>query len=238
MPNWCYSNITFYGDEREVEDTYQKIKKSTTEEYTKSMKESSVSFGNDWLGNIADIYGYNYNDIPCRGMLEGDLEYNKENNNFNFEISSAWSFNNEMWDRIIHDNYNNLNYVFIAEEPNMGYYENSDLNKLFYKEEYFLSMFVSDELYDKYVKIDREDFLTYEDGDYICREERFESTEELLNFFNNCINSDTKFENFGDILNYSNEVYSEDVYICVYDYFAPYRLVYDFNYLKDEIILL
>ena len=52
MPNWCTTSYVFRGDENEIKDLYDKLKSFT------SKKRISNEFGNFWLGNIVNGFGF------------------------------------------------------------------------------------------------------------------------------------------------------------------------------------
>ena len=100
MPNWCTTSYVFRGDENEIKDFYNKIKSFTSKERVLN------DFGNKWLGNIVDGFGFNWEEIPCRGRM---------------------NYFPEMWDKIIEKHYPSITYVLISEECGMGIYINTDL---------------------------------------------------------------------------------------------------------------
>lgn len=86
MPNWCTTSYVFRGDENEIKDLYDKLKSFTSKERI------SNSFGNFWLGNIVNGFGFDYNEIPCRGLVTYFPETEEDTYPDRLELSTetAW----------------------------------------------------------------------------------------------------------------------------------------------------
>ena len=123
MPNWCTTSYVFRGDENEIKDFYNKIKSFTSKERVLN------DFGNKWLGNIVDGFGFNWEEIPCRGRMNYFPETEEATYPDILELSTetAWEPMTEMWDKIIEKHYPSITYVLISEECGMGIYINTDL---------------------------------------------------------------------------------------------------------------
>ena len=123
MPNWCTTSYVFRGNKNEIKDFYDKIKSFTSKERI------SNSFGNFWLGNIVNGFGFDYNEIPCRGLVTYFPETEEDTYPDRLELSTetAWYPMTEMWDKIIEKYYPSITYVLIAEECGNGIYINTDL---------------------------------------------------------------------------------------------------------------
>ena len=164
MPNWCTTSYVFRGDENEIKDFYNKIKSFTSKERVLN------DFGNKWLGNIVDGFGFNWEEIPCRGRMNYFPETEEATYPDILELSTetAWEPMTEMWDKIIEKHYPSITYVLISEECGMGIYINTDLEG----EDFPIRFSVDFKLPPKY------DHLC-EDGFYADCEE------ELVEMFNN-----------------------------------------------------
>ena len=110
MPNWCYSDYAFTGNVDEIPNFHDKLISLTSKECVPS------GFGNSWLGNIVDGFGFNYNEIPCRGEVDyiSDIGECCDENEFYITVHTAWEYKNEMWDKIIAKYYPSIEYVFRA----------------------------------------------------------------------------------------------------------------------------
>ena len=120
MPNWCTTSYAFRGNKNEIRDFSNKIKSFTSKERVPN------DFGDNWLGNIVDGFGFNWGEIPCKGSI---TYFNPDDVPERLELSTetAWNPLTEMWDKIIEKHYPSITYVLIAEEPGMGIYINTDL---------------------------------------------------------------------------------------------------------------
>lgn len=234
MPNWCCSNITFYGDKKEVKDLYDKINLATSDDYKNGIESD---FGIYWLGNVVTIFNQDYNKLPCRGMVEDIGEYVEdayENiDAFNIETTTPWTFNDEMWDSIIQNNYQNVNYVYVAEEPNLEYYMNTDKNGLFYKEKYRIYIFSDDiESVKKYISVSslsKMNACVFEDNDneFYFSDLYFDDGE-ILYAFNNFFITEETFNTIQDVYNFINNKINNDennnVTVLLYDYFSYMKI--------------
>ena len=113
MPNWCTTSYVFRGKENEIKDFYNKIKSFISKERVPN------DFGNNWLGNIVDGFGFNYDEIPCRGHIDYFPE-TEEDDRLELSTETAWYPMTEMWDKIIEKYYPSITYVLISEECGMG----------------------------------------------------------------------------------------------------------------------
>ena len=160
MPNWCTTSYVFRGDENEIKDLYDKLKSFTSKERI------SNSFGDSWLGNIVNGFGFDYNEIPCRGRIDYFPELEETDpDRLEFSTWTVWEPMTEMWDKIIEKYYSSITYVLIAEECGMGIYINTDVEG-----ENFSTRFSVDfKLSPKYNSL-------YEDGFYAdCEEDLVET---------------------------------------------------------------
>ena len=160
MPNWCTTSYVFRGNKNEIKDFYDKIKSFTSKERI------SNSFGDSWLGNIVNGFGFDYNEIPCRGRIDYFPELEETDpDRLEFSTWTVWEPMTEMWDKIIEKYYSSITYVLIAEECGMGIYINTDVEG-----ENFSTRFSVDfKLSPKYNSL-------YEDGFYAdCEEDLVET---------------------------------------------------------------
>lgn len=136
MANWCYTDFTFTGKEEEVRDFCNKIKSFISKERVQN------GFGNDWLGNIVDGFGFNWNKIDCRGRALSVTEVEKylSEAKFSVNVMTTWRPMIKMWDKIIEKYYPSVKYVFIAEEPGNEVFINTDEEGTFYKDRFCLEL--------------------------------------------------------------------------------------------------
>ena len=115
MPNWCTTSYVFRGNENEIKDLCNKIKSFVSKERVPN------DFGDSW-------FGFDYNEIPCRGFIDYFSEIDEDTDPGRLELSTetAWGPMTEMWDKIIAKYYPSITYVLIAEEPGCNLYVNTD----------------------------------------------------------------------------------------------------------------
>lgn len=149
MPNWCYTDINFYGSKKDISDFFNRI-----DEYI-SKNFRTTDFGTNWLGNI--LCGFGLGDkiddpetkLRCRGSLEfiSDLDIEDENAaSFSITTSTAWGPMIKMWHAIIEKHYaNRIELHWIAEEPNTYLYLTDDKSR--YKDSYWVDCEFPDDQY-------------------------------------------------------------------------------------------
>lgn len=117
MPNWCYTDYTFQGDEKEIGELYGKL-----DELRNSITHKVTSdFGSLWLGNVLTIHGFNKDDYSCRGSI---TFYDREGDDYmSITTETAWAPMHEMWKAILEKYYPSIEVSYICEEPGMGIYE-------------------------------------------------------------------------------------------------------------------
>ena len=138
MPNWSYNRNIFEGKTKDLEEFVEKIN-----EYTKQNLAPN-GFGKNWLGNICIGFGFDYNDIPCRGTCESiitdSIEHNEDDEDGFIEIDTmtAWANNPEMWLAIIEKHKLNFKYHWYMEEEGMGDFYKTEGSDNYFPEKYYL----------------------------------------------------------------------------------------------------
>lgn len=152
MPNWCYTNYTFYGEPEEVRLLHDKITEWT------SNPAKQTDFGDFWLGNVLCGAGLEGKiDLPeekgglrCRGSISylGDLEEYSDNESvFNMNVETAWEPMAKMWQAVIEAlELKSVKFVFTAEEPGLDLYQiyNPDETDLV-DYEYYIDSYTNEE---------------------------------------------------------------------------------------------
>lgn len=131
LPNWCYTEYAFYGDDAAVKRLGSDIKRFTSKNYMEN------GFGKNWLGNIVLGYGFHYEGSSF--IFRGSITELEENGGVLYVATeTAWGPMTEMWDAIFDrhfqsdDDENQIGYVFRAEEPGNGVYINTDTKGCFF----------------------------------------------------------------------------------------------------------
>ena len=147
MPNWCHTNIYFYGEESIVLDFYKKLNKWINAE--ESICENC--FGVSWLGNILGYtFGENFvkereydTSLKFRGWIESldkpeNFSVKRGTWFFTATMESAWCPHMKMWYLVIEKLYGknaNIHIAYHAKEPGMRLYCIFDPDHIIYKTE-------------------------------------------------------------------------------------------------------
>lgn len=133
MPNWCYSNINIYhNDKDKLKAFFDKVEEWRKKPY-KTNDFDTYSLG--WLGNIVGNSGLAewkvkengredfVPSISCRGSLQ---TFELHDNNINIDTETAWGPMLEMW-RLLCDKYlPGAEIYYTAEESGNGLYQTND----------------------------------------------------------------------------------------------------------------
>ena len=202
MPNWCKTNITFFS---ENEDQITKLNDALCKlDAGESLLPNG--FGNLWLGNILHYFGFKWQDISCRGSISliGILSKDTDRG-FHFEIEQedAWDANTEVWEEILSkEEFSDVNYVYMAEEPGCNMYVNTDSSSLFYDARYTVDVCLNGKFFnDKTCDYTQEYFSTENDclaylrkiSDSLGNKQEFTSVEEANKWFMYFLNDDASW---------------------------------------------
>lgn len=150
MPNWCFTQMIFHGEQNEMRDFYSKIHEWTSQNYQEN------GFGPMWLGNVLhgaglgnriDVEGPDW--LRCRGSITfiGGLDVLKGSDEalFNLDMETAWAPMTRMWSEVVkHLGYKSIGFSYHADEPGCEVYETYDPYGDF-PEEYYVDIFVEGE---------------------------------------------------------------------------------------------
>lgn len=151
MPNWCATNIFFYGNEELIKDFHRKLTKWLSAD--KSIYKNS--FGVGWLGNVlAYTFGNDFvkenisnDNLRFRGLVEYmDEEIShcklevgsKDVCFFRVDTESAWCPHMKMWYLIIEKLYGknaDISIAYVSDEPGIGVYCICDPDHIIYDTE-------------------------------------------------------------------------------------------------------
>ena len=135
MPNWCYSKICFYGNDKAIYSLYNAIQ--NTYEFIKQMRDlgnvpfwSSIYSNELWIGYIAE-YAYNLNtNTENRGFITkiGDLTDCLFYSKFEIAVRDANNPKFAFWDSMIKHVYgdNMINISFITHEESGSIHVTND----------------------------------------------------------------------------------------------------------------
>lgn len=136
MANPCSTKYVFYGDKKAIKEFSQRIKKHTNESGFCVLREIVQEF------NIP-------HDTPHRGEITC---FYSDDTTVTIYTETAWSPTLSLWDRIIVENFYDLenncrkiNYVYLAEECGCGLFINSDTTGEYLPEKYLIDTAFDDE---------------------------------------------------------------------------------------------
>lgn len=124
MPNWCYTDITFYSPNK---DEIFKLRN----DFTKVFNDDALvgAYVKKFLPDV------DADKVHCRGsVIDIDDSLSKTNDFFWFSMhtETAWAPTIGVWREILKQNFPNIALSYIAEEPGCDLYEKWDNSKLFY----------------------------------------------------------------------------------------------------------
>lgn len=129
MPNWCYNQTIIYGDKNKTYELGQKL----LEHYEKIEKHTfhfSVLF--EILGCPQDL-------CPNVRAWVNYVQI-KEDNSLFIEYESAWNPIIKDLDKVLEEYQPTLKQVTLAEETGMAIFVNTDIEGLYFTEQYYLDI--------------------------------------------------------------------------------------------------
>ena len=164
MPNWCYTNVTFYSNNKaQIKKMYKDFKKIYDGQAT-----CANGFGHGWLGDYANTYFtrqelipkvkdegflFPYEVINCRGSIidiDEKVRFLKEDPTgswyaFSVQTETAWGVKMGLFWEIIQKEYPDIMIAYMGEESGCEVFLKYDPDDLFYPEEYYVDWFCEDE---------------------------------------------------------------------------------------------
>ena len=139
MPNWCLTNYTIVGDEKDVDKLYNLMRN------LEDMKTPLTpnDFGSDWLGCLVVALGEKWQEHHCRGYW---LNLERNNGTITFDTETAWCPQNEVF-KLLTEKFPSLKYYYYAEEPGCCIYETNDAEGEYYPDRFYVDMCMPDETY-------------------------------------------------------------------------------------------
>lgn len=203
MPNWCITDVTFISENKnELKRLYDNLIKLY--DIPCPVKND---FGNWWFGNIAIFHNLSLENLRCRGKIAYVDEFYLDDNCFRILTETAWEPLSEFWDKIL-EQYNNIKYVYMSEEPGAELYINSDTSGLIYPDRFKLDIYCED-----YAKI-KKAFPNIYNG--VCPGfiEFFKNADELINYMQELTGQ--HFNEVEDILSFIDDINKKDNSYSVY----------------------
>jgi len=197
MPNWCYNRHVFFVDNNKDKGELLRLHNNLSE-VLQTPSEVENGFEPGWLGKVAIKHGLDWESFSCRGDIEELEEYEPECSHFSMGSETAWGPTNELWEAVI-EQYEGVSFVYIAEEPNMGIFINTDVDGTYLSERYLLEIYSEKPIPDEW-------YPGQEKPGHLAIYEYFDDFEELAEFcteltgkiFNSIEESQDYFHGFFD----------------------------------------
>jgi len=140
MPNCCMNKCAFFtnSDSEKNKKEIARLYKALAGIMEKPL-EASNDFEPGCLREVAIAHGIDWEKIRCRGSIEILGEFEPGDMSFVIETDTAWSPTTELWDAVI-EQYEDISYVYICEEPGMGIFVNTDTEGRFFVDRYLLEI--------------------------------------------------------------------------------------------------
>ena len=138
MPNWCFSKYAFFTTNENKDELLRLHTNLSAIMETPSEIENGSEPG--WLGKVAIKHGLDWEKISCRGSIEHLEDYEPGSSFFTLDCDTAWTPMDELWEAVIAQ-YEGLSYVYIAEEPGMGIFVNTDTEGIYFPEKYLMEIY-------------------------------------------------------------------------------------------------
>ena len=202
MPNWCMTNVTFYSkSENQIKRLHDVLS-----ELDEGESLLPNGFGNLWLGNILHYFGFDWEKIYCRGSISFfGITTQDADGRFYFEVGQedAWSPKKEVWDAVLSkEEFSDVEYVYMAEEPGCGLYLNSDSSGLFYEDRYTVDVYLDGKFYNDKTCSYNQEYFTSEDecleylreiSENLGNKQEFATVTEANDWFSNFLDDDASW---------------------------------------------
>lgn len=143
MPNWCFNETIFYGDEDTILKVYNKLNETTQLRGLRTEIKNHFNYVLEALGVSNDDEFY------VRGHIsyyELKKFYDKELTLY-IQYETAWNPICETLDKVLEKYAPTLKQVTLADEGGMGIYVNTDTEHKYFTERYWLDMWDSEDHY-------------------------------------------------------------------------------------------
>ena len=208
MPNWCSTKYIMFTDNEDKSELARLHNNLATAIQMGTDVENN--FGSAWLGHVSTKHGFNWEDIPCRGTIEYLDEYEPGDGFFSLDTETAWGPCDELWEAIVAQ-YANVSYVYLSEEPGMGYFVNSDKEGRFLSERYLFEIYGDAPI--------PEGWYPYQDKPKSFEiREYFESFEGLADY---CSQITGKvFSTLEELQDYLSDIFSaeDNISVCIHEF--------------------
>jgi hypothetical protein len=139
MPNWCFNETIFYGNEDKIKEVYQKLKDTTN---LVGLRTEVI----DHFNYLLEALGVSNDDeFYVRGhIIHFELKtFKNDDLTLYIQYETAWNPVCETLDEVLEKYAPTLKQVTLADESGMGVYINTDTDHKYFTERYWLD--ISDE---------------------------------------------------------------------------------------------
>lgn len=173
MPNWCYNQTIFYGDENKTRQLYKELKESVP-------KVATYEY-NDHVDHFFKLLGVPQErldkDLNCRAHIVDIALLDKGELSLCYE--SAWVPIIEDLNYILKEYQPNLKQVTMSEECGEGIFVNTDREGLYFIDKYYIDMSNEDDDYNDQKYHDSLESVIAEFKEFYGVEDEITTKEEL-----------------------------------------------------------
>jgi len=137
MPNYCSSKYAFFANDENIGEL-KRLHDCLTDTIA-VLSQVKNDFEPGCLGKVAIEHGIDPKCIPCRGGINYLSNFEAESGYFTLDTETAWAPMDELWEAVI-SRYSGISYVYIAEEPGLEVYINTDVEGTFFTERYLFEI--------------------------------------------------------------------------------------------------
>ena len=197
MPNWCCTKYAFYtndGDKGELLRFYKNLS-----DIILIPSEIKNDFEPGWLGKVAIRHGLDHEKTSCRGTINYLENYDPKDNFFTLESETAWIPADELWEAVI-ARYKGISFVYLAEEPGMEIFINTDSNGTYFPEKYLVEIFGDAPIPEKW-------YVWQEKPKSLDIREYFSGADDLMDYFARITGK--SFSTIGELRTYLSDIFDE-----------------------------
>ena len=135
MPNWCSTTYAFYNASRSDDEDFTRFKDEMKKFLDKNLNTKSDT--DRWLGTLAKHFGFDTDNFPY-GLRGWIVDYEDNGDHFKIWVEDAWCYHNGVFEMILENNFPEVAYVLIAEEPGCEVYVNTDADHKYLIDKYYV----------------------------------------------------------------------------------------------------
>ncbi|MGI6545477.1 MAG: hypothetical protein ACOX2M_03430 [Fastidiosipilaceae bacterium] len=138
MPNWCSTVYVITGEKNELEDFHRVLN-----ELQGNPSRLENDFGSLWLGNLLDYYGFDWEQIECRGSID-EFSLETQDEHLRLYTETAWSAKHKVFEMIFDKYYPSLRFYYSDEELGSEIYETNDVEGVYFPDRYIVDICIEE----------------------------------------------------------------------------------------------